>query len=192
MKYGYIYKISYKDLNYYGSSKYKNRFIGHKSDYKSWKEGKADLYVSSFKLFEEAEKNNEQPTFEVLGCFYKPFCNECMRKEEQKYIDGNECVNIQNAFVSEEQRKENMREYMIEYMKEYREENKEQIAEYNKQYNEENKERIKEYFSEHYEKNKERKKEYQKQYDEKNKERKKEYMREYHLKKRQLIHTLTD
>jgi len=143
MKYGYIYKISYKDLNYYGSSLKKDRFTKHKNKYKSWKEGK-EHYVSSFKLFEEAEKNNELPIFQVLGCFYKYFCVECMRKEEQKYIDGNECVNRQNAFITEEQLKE--------------------LKEKKREYYEKNKEQKKEKMKEHYEKNKEKIAEYKKQY----------------------------
>jgi len=155
MKYGCIYKISYKDLNYYGSSLKKDRFTKHKNAYKSWKEGKGH-YSSSYQLFQEAEKNNELPTFEVLGCFYKYFCDECMRKEEQTYIDNYPCINKRNSFITEEQRKENDKEQT----KEYREKNKEQIKEHKREYREENKEQIKEY----YEKNKEKRKEYQKQY----------------------------
>ena len=161
MKHGYIYKISYDGLDYYGSSKDKNRFSGHKSDYKKWKDGKKN-YMSSYQLFQEAEKNNELPTFEVIGCFYKYFCNDCIRKEEQKYIDNFECVNKQNAFTDEK-----------EYNKKYYEEHQEEIKEQKKIYNEEHKEEIKVY-----------KKKYREAHKEEIKEQMKVYNKQYYLRKK--------
>lgn len=105
MKYGYIYKISYNGLDYYGSSKNKYRFIQHKSLFNAWKGGRTN-YTTSFKLFEEAEKNVEEPTFEIILCYDKYVCNECIKREEQKWIDDNECVNTHNAFgLDKEQKK---------------------------------------------------------------------------------------
>jgi hypothetical protein len=97
MKFGYIYKLTYDALDYYGCSIEKNRFSKHKIDYKLFKEGKTH-YKSSYILFEKAEKNGELPTFEILACFYKHFCNRCMREEEQKYIDKYPNINKNNAF----------------------------------------------------------------------------------------------
>lgn len=156
MKYGYIYKISYNGLNYYGSSKDKYRFNKHKNDFKCWKNGKSN-YVSSYELFLEAEKNNELPTFEVLGCFYKYFCNECIRKEEQKWIDVNECINICNSFGFDRKKWLKEQYERTKYKrKEYYELNKEKIikrqVENNKKNNIKRKEYMKKYSKEYYKK----------------------------------------
>lgn len=121
MKYGYIYKISYGDLNYYGSS--------IKTPKERYNKHNADRRCSSKIIFEEAEKNNEKPSFEVLGCFYTTFCKECRRKEEQKYIDNNPCVNIQSAYSQNPQ-------------KEYVERNPERNRESKDKYYQANRERI--------------------------------------------------
>jgi DNA-directed RNA polymerase subunit RPC12/RpoP len=90
MEYGYIYKLSYKDLDYYGSTikTPSERYIKHNTDRR----------CSSKIIFEEAEKNNEKPTFEVLLCFDEYKCKDCRRQVEQTYIDKYPCVNQHNAF----------------------------------------------------------------------------------------------
>ena len=72
------------------------------------------------------------------------------------------CLNIQRAFVSDEERREDDRKYQIDnaeqigiQRKAYREENKGRIAEAHKRYYEDNKESIHKYKQDYYEANKE-------------------------------------
>ena len=107
MKYGYIYKVSYNGLNYYGSSNDKERFYKHKNSYKRWRDGKHH-FESVFILFKKAEEMGEIPIFEIITCFITQLCREEQRKIEQIFIDNNECININNAYTDR-------REYLKQY-----------------------------------------------------------------------------
>jgi hypothetical protein len=90
------------------------------------------------------------------------------RQIEQNFIEElGAKMNILNAYISEEDKKE--------YHKEFYENNKEQLIEYYKEYRENNKEKIKEYRKELYENNKEKFNQKNKEYRENNKEYHKEY-----------------
>jgi len=102
MKYGFIYKISYEGLDYYGSSNNKDRFIKHKNNYKRYKNGKYN-YTTVFDLFENAKKNNELPIFEIIACFREQLCRQCQRKIEQRFIDNNKCINKNNAYTDKKE-----------------------------------------------------------------------------------------
>ena len=98
MRYGYIYKVSYNGLDYFGSSNDKERFYKHKNSFKRWKDGKHH-YESVFDVFEDAKRNNELPIFEIIASFRTHFCREKQRQIEQGFIDNNECVNIHRAYT---------------------------------------------------------------------------------------------
>ena len=118
---------------YVGSTTYtlKQRFTGHKSRYKSWRDG-GRPYCSSFKLFDK---------FGVNGCAIMELerCPVENRKDREKYwIQNTPCCN-QVRFVCDKKefnRKyyESNREKIAEQCLEYREANRERIAEYHRQY----------------------------------------------------------
>jgi hypothetical protein len=91
---------------YIGSSceTLEERLKQHKHGYKSYMEGKF-RFVTSFKILERDDYNIE------LICDYPCENNTELRKEEQRHIDMNECVNIQRAFSSKEYKRENKKEY---------------------------------------------------------------------------------
>ena len=88
--------------------------------------------------------------------------NEARAREEYWRCYFNANLNSIKAFITEEQKKEQIKEYKKEHkeqIKEYRKEYYEQHKEQKKEYYEQHKEQIKEYKKEHYEQNKEQMKE---------------------------------
>jgi hypothetical protein len=181
--FGIIYKISSsKGKNvYYGSTTQtlESRFSKHRSEYKL-----SRGYCSSSVLFEE---------YGIDNCIVEKVEEvsiDSLRERERYWIDNDEnCVNKKRPWVSEDERKEEMKEYSREWY----EEHKEEMKEYHKEYYEEHKEEMKEYHKEWREQNKEyakdwyeRNKENVKEYNEKNKEKMKEYQRLYRLKRKLL------
>ena len=86
---GEVYKITDGVLNYYGSTKKRaiDRFWNHKSN-----KGCASNQLDETKI-----------TYEVMEVVVGS--GELLRQREQYYIDNYECVNIANAYRSEETRK---------------------------------------------------------------------------------------
>ena len=118
-----IYALTCKDRTkiYFGStaSTKEDRFLKHKHSWNSWKNGRSS-YCASFELFEIGEVEIHL----VMDC---PDVYEVeLRKIEQIYLDNCECVNIMNAYQSEEEYKK--------YMKEYSQKNKERITEHKQKY----------------------------------------------------------
>ncbi len=100
-----------------------------------------------------------------------------LQQREQYYIDNNECINYNSAFVTDQQ----TLEYNKEYAKQYYEGNLEKLKEYNKAYREANREKLAEY-------DKARRAninriKYQKAYNAANKEKKAEYNKAYRAAK---------
>ena len=136
-----IYKITCNETEkiYIGSttSTLTKRFKRHKSNYKSWKNGKYN-YTTSFKMFDEYGKESCNITLiENYPCDN----NKELELREAYYIRNNNCY---NKYIPGRT------------IKEYYEENKEKINEQHKQYNEVNKKRIKEVMKKYYEDNKEK------------------------------------
>tara|TARA_R110000803_G_scaffold5338_4_gene17634 strand:- start:467 stop:880 length:414 start_codon:yes stop_codon:yes gene_type:complete len=86
---GEVYKLTDGVLNYYGSTKKRaiDRFWNHKSN-----KGCASNQLDETKI-----------TYEVMEVVVGS--GELLREREQYYIDNYECVNIANAYRSEETRK---------------------------------------------------------------------------------------
>jgi hypothetical protein len=153
---GKIYRLTCDnpELIYYGSTilLLRERLALHKSS----------LNCSSKKLFEVGGVEIEL----VLEC---PCDSERELKEvEQTYIENDDCCNVKNAFVSEEER--------IDYLREHNRSDKhrESVKQYKK--SDKGKECQK--------KEREKRKEYMIQYRLNNIEKQKEYMKQYKLKKK--------
>ena len=124
-KNGKIYKLRSNQIDkiYIGSTKQSlnHRFSAHKYDYATKR-----YNCSSFEIlkFEDCK----------IELIEKYSCNSKyeLREQEQFHIEQNKniCVNIFNAFLTEEQRKENKNEYN----KNYYINNKERLTEYEKNY----------------------------------------------------------
>ena len=142
------------------------RMAEHRSNYKSWKNGKHNC-VTIYDLFEKYGVDNCDIQLLETVC-----CNNFdeLRAKEGYYQRTMKCVNkcIADRKKKEYQKQyaENNKEKFLEYRKEYYEENKEKIKEQKKKYRDEHKEQIKEY----YETNKEILSHKKKQYYENNKE----------------------
>ncbi len=118
-----IYALTCKDPTkiYFGSTvkTKEQRLKSHNNCWNSWKNGKGN-YCTSFDLFEIGDVEIHI----VMDC---PDVNEVeLREIEQIYLDNCDCVNIMNAFLTQEEHKE--------YMKEYSQKNKERIKEHKKKY----------------------------------------------------------
>jgi len=184
---GKIYKIySYEnDEVYYGSTcdTLSRRIVGHRTNYKKYKEGKGN-YITSFKILELTSAKIE--LVENYPCNTK----EELLQREGYYIRTYDCVNKRIAGRTQQEYKkeyyEQNKEYITEYhkkwydenteqVKEYYNENKEQILEHKKEYYQQNKEQILEKVKEYYQQNKEQRNEKHKEWKNKNKEHLKEY-----------------
>jgi hypothetical protein len=159
----------------------------HKYNYKRFMEC-GYHFISSFKIIEKQDYTIE------LICSYPCENNTELRKEEQRHIDMNECVNIKRAYISEEDRLDNMKEYyqdnkdkVKECRKKYQSKNKDKIKETKKIYYTENKDNIKEYNKEYYTENKDKIKEKTKEYQSKNKDKVKECRKKYQSKNKEKI-----
>jgi hypothetical protein len=176
MSVGYVYKIYYGDLCYYGSSRdAEERIKGHKYQYNFYKkkEGKVRI-CTSYILFELAEEKEEQPSSEILEK-YDDISDEDLLKRENYYIDNNYCVNERRAIRTDEE----LSEWRKEYSKIYRETKKDYIKKNQKLWYEENKEHVYIRNKIYCEKNKDKVAEYQKIYKENHKEERKEYIKKY-------------
>jgi hypothetical protein len=127
------------------------RMSGHRAKYKIWKNGKTH-FVSSFHLFEKFGMDNCKI---ILLNTYTVFSKEEMTMREQEYMDKIKNCNQYKAYITEEEKKEQIKqcckkyhiensEIIKEHKKEYRIENSEIIKEHEKEYRFKNSEIIKE------------------------------------------------
>jgi hypothetical protein len=112
-----VYALTCKDPTkiYFGSSiqSKEQRYSKHKNKWKTWKNGKITNYCASYELFEIGDVEIHL----VMDC---PGVDELeLRQIEQIYLDNCECVNIKNAYRSEEVLQKYTKEYNKEYHKEY-------------------------------------------------------------------------
>jgi hypothetical protein len=103
-----VYALTCKDPTkiYFGSSMNtkEERYSKHKANHKLWKDGKS-YYCASVELFEIGNVEIHI----VMDC---PGVSELQLREiEQIFLDNCECVNIMNAFITEDQRKEYNKKY---------------------------------------------------------------------------------
>jgi len=122
------------------------RLRKHKINYNKWLQDNNNSYTSSFQILERGD-------YEIILLENCP-CNnnEELRMKEREWFDKVPNVNIIRPFITEEEKKEqikeNNKEYyeqhkeeQKEYCKEWRNQHKEQIKEFNKKYKEQIKER---------------------------------------------------
>jgi hypothetical protein len=171
-----------EDEIYVGSTKklyLSQRMDKHRSDYKRWKDGKANK-LTCFDLFDKYGVENCKITLlEKYSCNSK----DELTAKEAEYIKKLDCVNKQiPGRTKKEYRIDNKEEISI-YNKKYKEEHKEEISENVKKYRENNKEKIAETKKIYRENHKEEIQEYNK----KRREENKEYYQEYNKKNAQTI-----
>jgi hypothetical protein len=175
---GYIYKINYENLSYYGSSRAKYRITKHKNEYDIYKRGGRKA-TSSCDIFKLADEKGAVPSNEILETFDN-ITDEDLLIRENYYINNFDCVNKQNAITTKEEKleqgrkqnkkwRDNNKELVKEIKKEYAENHKEQLAEYHKEYRKKNKEQLAGKKKEYAEKNKEHIQSYKKEWNEKKK-----------------------
>ena len=212
-----IYKYNINGMIYIGSSwDYDSRKINHKSDCYN------ELSNSyNYGIYKYIRENNIDWDNIIIEDIYTQELNEkndlFKRQTEQKYIDEydskNNGLNTYNAYITKEERKEQMKEYrenhkeeLKEYdrlrnethreeikqkNKKYREKHKEELKRKHKEYRENHKEEIKQKKKEYYENYKEEKKQKHKEYYEKHKEEIKQKRRlSYQLKKNKIVVSL--
>ena len=150
---GYVYKIFYGELCYYGSSRDAvKRIKKHKDDYNYYKKHGGNKCTSVI-VFELAKQKGELPSSEIFETFDE-ISDEDLAKREDYYIVNYECVNENRAFMTDEEKKEDNKLRRRKYRennkerekikeREYREANKEKANERNRKYREANKEKIK-------------------------------------------------
>jgi len=144
-----IYKFHINGLNYIGSSwDYDNRKIYHKRD--CYNENSSKYYYEIYKYIRDNNIDWDDITIEDIYNKELDEKNNLLRRQtEQKYIDEfdskNNGLNTINAYITEEERKEQIKEYNKKYKKNHKEQLKEYNKEYNKKYKKNNKEQLKEY-----------------------------------------------
>ena len=93
----YIYKVTYGDMTYYGSSSYKGRFSNHKRDWKYYNNGEKRLYTTVFKIFDKAYENDgdlKKVAFTHIEDFDALVDRQTCVAREMNYIRNNECINL--------------------------------------------------------------------------------------------------
>ena len=107
---------------------------------------------------------------------YPSLSKEELVKREDYFIslckNDEFCLNFNRAYVTKEEKLQNMHEYYLNH--------KEELAEYQQKYKEENKEKVDEYQAEYRKLHAEKRRAYSKQYSENNPEWKKEYDKNYY------------
>jgi hypothetical protein len=119
------------------------RMDKHRNNYKRWKEGKNESFLSSFTLF---DKYGIEECFIELLELFPCSCNEELRKKEREWFEKINCVNIVSPFTSKEEFLQkniewtkNNPEKRKEIQKKYHEEHREEICEKKKNSYQENK-----------------------------------------------------
>jgi hypothetical protein len=138
-----IYKIwsPQTDLIYIGSTTQIlcKRLADHKSNYKSYKEGKFH-YVSSFKILEYGDAKIE--LIKEVNCQNREQLNSIEGDLQREY--RNVCINIRIEGRTQQEYYEEHKEDINDRHKKYYEEHKEDLKESHKKYYEEHKEDLKE------------------------------------------------
>jgi len=152
---GKIYRIWSLDTDkiYIGSTcdTLSNRLCKHKSDYKSWKNGKR-LFYSSFNLFEMVGIENCKIELEHnFACDSKTKLNREEGRIQRLYKDMivNRAIAGRTMTEYHQEHKQEIKEYQKEYEQEHKQEIKERKKEYEQEHKQEIKERKKEYHQEH-------------------------------------------
>ena len=117
-----IYRVICGDLTYIGSTcqSLANRMSNHRCSYIRWKNGKTH-YVSVFQLFEIGSP--EIVLVEAFKCENK----EALIKREQYYKESTICVNIRNAYCTNDEKKEQNRVHQQRYRENHLEQERERI-----------------------------------------------------------------
>ena len=132
---GKVYKITDGELTYYGSTKnpyLSQRFAIHKCMYK-----KGGYKISVNKIFEKNKYNDfKNMKIELLNKIEIKTEDDikALKIKENEYIKNNECVNINNAYISREEKLQKMRtdiKYRYHNDPEYREK---KLKSYNDRY----------------------------------------------------------
>jgi hypothetical protein len=177
-----IYRISHKEiagLDYVGST---TDFTRRKNKHKS------NCYNPNskhhhFKVYVTIRSNGGWDCFHMLEIKKFPCGDrrEAEHEEEKCRQELKATLNMNRAFITEDEKKEYDKQYytkyrdlhkddIIEYQKQYREQRKDQIAEHKKEYREQHKDQIAEYMADYREQHKDQKAEHNKQYREKHKD----------------------
>ena len=171
-----IYKIEHIDddsLVYVGhTTNWDKRKCKHKFNCYAEKSGHYNL-----KLYQMIRENGGWEKFRMIEVEKYP-CNdkrEAEKRECEVMKELKASMNMVKSYVSEEERKEEMKQYYYNN----KEKNKDRVKKYHEKYYENNKDKIKEYKKEYSEKNKEVIQYYQKEYRESNKDRLKEQKKQY-------------
>ena len=171
-KNGKIYRLVCNQTNrqYIGSTTQSltKRKHGHKKAYTQWKKGNTSKKLSSACIIDGGD-------YEIILIeLYPCQSNEELRMRERYWQEQMECVNIQKAYQSQEEK--NL--YDNEYKKIYYQSHKTEIQEYHKNYREEHKEEKQEYNRNYYENHREEILEQQREYWDQHKEEKNKKRRE--------------
>lgn len=98
----YLYKITYEDMTYYGSSSYYNRFSNHKRDWKYYNEKKIFgtkpiTFTSSYIIFDKAyakDGNLKKVRFTIIENLDALVNRQTCVLRELELIRNNPCVNL--------------------------------------------------------------------------------------------------
>jgi len=97
----YLYKITYEDLTYFGSSSYKGRFSNHKRDWKYYNENKVFqipiTFCSSYIIFDKAyakDGNLKKVNFTIIENLDELVNRQTCVARELELIRNNPCVNL--------------------------------------------------------------------------------------------------
>jgi len=97
----YLYKITYEDLTYFGSSSYKNRFNNHKRDWRYYNENKVFkkpiTFTSSYIIFDKAyatDGNLKKVHFTIIENLDALVDRQTCVARELELIRNNPCVNL--------------------------------------------------------------------------------------------------
>ena len=170
-----IYRISCNDLPdfiYVGST---TDFIKRKNSHK------AASKTKDFKLYQTIRENGNWDNWRMYIIEEYPDCKNVIeqRIREQKWIDElNANLNCKNAYITDEERKDQRKENS----KEYREQNKDALTQKQKEYRKQNKDELNQKRREYREQNKEKLLQQRREYKEQNKEKIAQQRKEYYEK----------
>ena len=178
---GQIYKVCDKAYTkcYIGSTtvSLSRRMVQHRSDYKRYKEGQNQSYLTVYNLFDEfGVENCKIEWIEDYPCTSK----KELEAREGHHQQENDCINKVVAGRTKQEWREVNRELLLTKQKEYRESHKEEIAKCKKDWSERNKDRLQEKAKEYYIENKAHINDYKKEWYEKNKQKMLEKRKEHY------------
>ena len=113
---GYVYRIFNEDDSYYGSTSINSseRWKRHQKDYYKYKKKREHNYVSSFVILNSRKRYEIEMVEKIIEDGLEKLRHK-MKEKESYYILNNKCVNKNNPYRTNEQKRQQKNKIQREY-----------------------------------------------------------------------------